>query len=135
MTAATAYNNAVRAGMRQWSLFGAAGVISDARINLYLDNNPYRTTGTTAQQIEQISTQKWVALFLEDEFEIFSNWRRTGYPNLTPTNYPGNLTGGKIPTRFVIPDSEETYNRTNFIEARTRQGGTNTLSSLVWWDK
>jgi hypothetical protein len=134
-TAATAYNNAVRAGMRQWSLFGAGGVISDARINLYLANNPYKTTGTTAQQIEQISTQKWVALFLEDEYEIFSNWRRTGYPNLTPTNYPGNLTGGKIPTRFVIPDSEETYNRTNFLEARTRQGGTNTLSSVVWWDK
>ncbi|WP_128543296.1 SusD/RagB family nutrient-binding outer membrane lipoprotein [Larkinella soli] len=134
-TAATAYGNAVKAGMRQWALFGSGGVISDAKINAYLAANPYRTGGTVAQQMEQIQTQKWVSLFLEDEYEIFANWRRTGYPVLTPTNYPGNLTGGKIPTRFVIPDSEETYNRTNFLEARTRQGGTNTLSSTVWWDK
>ncbi|MBN8825178.1 MULTISPECIES: SusD/RagB family nutrient-binding outer membrane lipoprotein [unclassified Spirosoma] len=134
-SAEAAYTNAVKAGMRQWSLFGTGGVISDAKINAYLVANPYKTGGTVAQQMEQISTQKWVSLFLEDEYEIFSNWRRTGYPVLTPTNYPGNLTGGKIPTRFVIPDSEETYNKTNFIEARTRQGGTNTLSSVVWWDK
>ncbi|GAB4031703.1 SusD/RagB family nutrient-binding outer membrane lipoprotein [Spirosoma gilvum] len=134
-TAEAAYTNAVKAGMRQWSLFGTGGVISDAKINAYLAANPYKAGGTVAQQMEQIGTQKWVTLFLEDEYEIFSNWRRTGYPVLTPTNYPGNLTGGKIPTRFVIPDSEETYNKTNFIDARTRQGGTNALSSVVWWDK
>jgi hypothetical protein len=134
-TAAASYQAAVTSGMKQWALFGTAGVISDAKIAAYLAANPYKTGGTVAQQIEQISTQKWVALFLEDEYEIWSNWRRTGYPALTPTNYPGNLTGGKIPTRFVIPDSEELYNRDNFYEARTRQGGTNTLSSVVWWDK
>ncbi|GAB3556295.1 SusD/RagB family nutrient-binding outer membrane lipoprotein [Spirosoma fluminis] len=133
-TAEVAYTNAVKANMRQWSLFGTGGVISDAKINAYLVANPYKG-GTVAQQIEQISTQKWVSLFLEDEYEIFANWRRTGYPVLTPTNYPGNLTGGQIPTRFVIPDSEGIYNNANFVEARTRQGGTNTLSSVVWWDK
>jgi hypothetical protein len=134
-TAEASYNAAVTAGLKQWALFGTAGVISDAKIAAYLKTNPFNTGGTMAQKLEQISTQKWVALFLEDEYEIFSNWRRTGYPKLTPTNYPGNLTGGKIPTRFVIPDSEEQYNKVNFYEARTRQGGTNTLSSVVWWDK
>jgi hypothetical protein len=134
-TAAAEYALAVKAGLKHWALFGAAGVISDAKINAYLAANPYKTAGTTEEQMEQIQTQKWVALILEDEYEIFSNWRRTGYPKLTPTNYPGNLTGGKIPTRFVIPDSEELYNQANFYEARTRQGGTNTLSSIVWWDK
>lgn len=134
-TAASAYTNAVKAAMRQWALFGTGGVISEAKINAYLAANPYPDGGPEAKQLEQIGTQKWVSLFLEDEYEIFANWRRTGYPVLTPTNYPGNLTGGKIPTRFVIPDSEETYNKTNFMDARTRQGGTNTLSSTVWWDK
>ncbi|MEZ0610890.1 SusD/RagB family nutrient-binding outer membrane lipoprotein [Fibrella sp. WM1] len=134
-SAATTYANAVKAGMRQWALFGTGGTISDAKINGYLATNPYKAGGTVAEQLEQIATQKWVSLFLEDEYEIFANWRRTGYPKLTPTNYPGNLTGGKIPTRFVVPDSEETYNRTNFLEARARQGGSNTLSSVVWWDK
>jgi hypothetical protein len=134
-TAEAEYNAAVTSAMKQWTLFGSAGTISDAKIAAYLKANPYKTAGTLAEKMEQIGTQKWLSLFLEDEYEIFSNWRRTGYPKLTPTNYPGNLTGGKIPTRFVIPDSEEQYNKTNFIDARTRQGGTNTLSSMVWWDK
>lgn len=134
-TAQAEYNSAITSGMKQWSLFGAAGIISDAKINAYIAANPYNGSASVDEQIGQISTQKWVALFLEDEYEIFSNWRRTGYPKLTPTNYPGNLTGGKIPTRFQIPDSEGIYNATNFVDARTRQGGTNSLSSVVWWDK
>jgi hypothetical protein len=134
-TAEASYTNAVTAGMKQWSLFGSAGVLSDNKIAKYIAANPYKTGGTFDEQMEQIQTQKWVTLFLEDEYEIFSSWRRTGYPNLTPTNYPGNLTGGKIPTRFVVPDSEGIYNTANFDEAVSRQGGTNTLSSIVWWDK
>lgn len=134
-TAEESYNNAVKAGMKQWSLFGAGGVITDSRVMRYLEENPYNAAGSFEEQMEQIQTQKWLVLFLEDEYEIFSNWRRTGYPDLTPTNYPGNLTGGKIPTRFVIPDSEVIYNTTHFNEARDRQGGTNTLSSVVWWDQ
>ncbi|WAC09348.1 SusD/RagB family nutrient-binding outer membrane lipoprotein [Dyadobacter pollutisoli] len=134
-TAEAEYTAAVTSAMKQWTLFGNAGIISDAKIAAYLKDNAFKTAGTLAEKMEQIGTQKWLSLFLEDEYEIFSNWRRTGYPKLTPTNYPGNLTGGKIPTRFVIPDSEENYNKANFYEARTRQGGTNTLSSVVWWDK
>ncbi|HYJ37272.1 MAG TPA: SusD/RagB family nutrient-binding outer membrane lipoprotein [Chitinophagaceae bacterium] len=134
-TAEQSYASAVTAGMKQWTLFGSGGVISNAKITQYMANNAYKTAGTFDEQMEQIQTQKWVTLFLEDEYEIFANWRRTGYPNLTPTNYPGNLTGGKIPTRFVVPDSELIYNATNFYEATDRQGGVNTLSSVVWWDK
>jgi hypothetical protein len=133
VTPETSYRTAVESAMRQWALFGPGGVISESRINQYLANNPY-TGGTFDQQMEQIQTQKWLSLFLEDEYEIFSNWRRTGYPLLTPTNYPGNLTGGKIPTRFVIPDSELLYNGDHYYDAVNRQGGTNNLSSVVWWD-
>lgn len=132
-TPAASYQTAVESAMRQWSLFGAGGVISESRIASYLANNPY-LGGSFDEQMEQIQTQKWVSLFLEDEYEIFSNWRRTGYPVLVPTNYPGNLTGGKIPTRFVVPDSELIYNGQNFDAAVARQGGTNNLSSVVWWD-
>lgn len=134
-TAKNAYEMAVKAGMQQWGQFGDGGVISEAKINAYLTANPYMENKPLADQYNQIHTQKWVSLFLQDEYEIFSNWRRTGLPVLVPTNYPGNLTGGKIPTRFVIPDSEEIFNTENFYEARKRQGDVNTLSSVVWWDK
>ncbi len=132
-TASDLYAAAVRAGMRQWALFGGAGTITEERTETYLTNNPFNATGSVEEQMEQIQTQKWVALFL-DEYEIFSNWRRTGYPDLEPVNYPGNLTGGQIPTRFVLPDSEGTINMTNFQEAIDRQGQGNSLISKVWWD-
>lgn len=132
-TPEASYIAAVRSAMRQWTLFGTSGVISESRIAKYLADNPY-TGGSFNEQMEQIQTQKWVSLLIEDEYEIFSNWRRTGYPALQPTNYPGNLTGGKIPTRFVIPDSELIYNSDNYYSAVDRQGGTNNLSSVVWWD-
>lgn len=134
-TAEALYNKAVTSAMKQWSLFGSAGIIADSRIASYLAQNPYNAAGSLEEQIAQLQTQKWVSLVFEDEYEIFSSWRRTGYPALTPTNYPGNLTGGQIPRRFVIPDSEGIYNATHFIEARDRQDGTNALSSQVWWDK
>lgn len=128
------YEKAVKAGMEQWALYGDAGNISNQRINDFLDKNPFKTNGSFEEKMEQIQTQKWVSLFL-DEYEIFANWRRTGYPNLIPVNYPGNLTGGKIPTRFVLPDSESTINAANYLEAVDRQDEGNSFLSKVWWDK
>lgn len=131
--AAELYKTAVGAGMRNWAYFGAPGVISSEKINAYLAQNPYPVGGTMEEQMEVLQTEKWVSLFL-DEYEIFANWRRTGYPALTPTNYPGNLTGGTIPRRFVLPPAEENINGENFHEAINRQGP-NRLTSRVWWDK
>jgi hypothetical protein len=133
-SAASSYANGVSAAMRQWALYDKSGVITDDQINYYLMNNPFKISGTFDEQLEQISTQKWVLFYL-DQIENFSNWRRTGYPKLIPTNYPGNITGGQIPRRYIVPDEEEQLNTANFLEAKNRQSGNNTLLSRVWWDK
>jgi hypothetical protein len=133
-SASTSYENGVRAAMRQWSLFGAGGNISTTQINTYLAYNPFKAAGTFNERLEQISLQRWVLGYL-DQMESFANWRRTGYPALIPTNYPGNITGGRIPRRFIVPDSEDQLNKVNFNAAKTRQSGANTLLSRVWWDK
>jgi hypothetical protein len=132
-SAQEAYENAVRAGMRHWALFGEEGFISPDKIEAYLVRNPFKAAGSFEEKLEQISTQKWVSLLL-DNYEIFANWRRTGYPVLVPTNYPGNITGGTIPRRLIIPDSEITLNEDHFMEAYNRQGVGNLLTSIVWWD-
>lgn len=131
-----AYNQAVQAGMKQWSLYGPAGFISDSRIASYLNQNPFKTTGSFDEKLEQISTQKWLALCFVDEYEVFANWRRTGYPSLIPTNYPGNLTGGTIPRRMVIGSGEESTNNENYKAAMVREGGADydVLTNRVWWD-
>ncbi|WP_375582605.1 SusD/RagB family nutrient-binding outer membrane lipoprotein [Cyclobacterium xiamenense] len=128
-----AYEDAVRAAMRHWSLFGDEGFISDEKIESYIERNPYLFNGTFDERLEQISTQKWVSLIL-DNYEIFANWRRTNYPTLIPTNYPGNITGGTIPRRLIIPDSEITLNPESFMDAYNRQNVGNSFTSTVWWD-
>lgn len=137
-----AYTNAVKAAMRQWALWGErqgfSGNISTAQITSYIQNNPFLSAGTFEEKLEQISVQKWVSMF-GDDYEVYANWRRTGYPKLMPVNYPGNVTGGQMFRRFSIPLNENLTNKNNYLEALQRQGfseSTNdNLTTRVWWDK
>ncbi|RFS21954.1 SusD/RagB family nutrient-binding outer membrane lipoprotein [Chitinophaga silvatica] len=127
------FRDGVSAALRNWSLFGAAGTIDPVRINKYVDDHALNTAGTFDAQMNQIHTQFWVALFL-DEQEAYANWRRTGYPVLVPVNYPGNATGGTIPRRLPYSANEQGINATNYKEAVARQGA-DLLTTRMWWDK
>ncbi|WP_143305180.1 SusD/RagB family nutrient-binding outer membrane lipoprotein [Chitinophaga vietnamensis] len=129
--AADYYAKAVTSSMQQQKLYGAGGVISDAAIQQYLDANPF--PATSADQLKAIGTQYWIATFLNG-WESFANWRRTGYPVLTPTNFPGNLTNGTIPRRFTYLLSEYSTNGKNINDAVSRMGKDDYLTR-VWWDK
>lgn len=129
--AATAFNDAIGASMRNWAKFGAGGVIAAQRIADY--QAAHQLAGTNDEQLEMIGEEFYVSLFL-DEQEIHANWRRTGYPVLTPLNIPGNITGGTIPRRLLYPPSEESVNAASLAEAVQRQGP-NLMTTRVWWDK
>jgi hypothetical protein len=150
-TAENAYNNAVRAAMARWALWPDvaphSGVISTADVDAYLALNPYLSGGTFQEQLEQISTQKWISM-LGNEYEVYSNWRRTKYPvfnyaNWTNTagekvSYPGNVTAGNMWRRFSLPIAERNVNPENYYEAIERQNFTeetvDLLQGRMWWD-
>ncbi len=127
--AAGHYEAGVAGAMRMLSIYGEAGVIDAGDIAAYLVANPY----DAANGLEQISTQYWLATFL-NEYETFANWRRTGFPVLVPVNYPGNVTNGTIPRRLTYSQSEESNNAANLAEAVASQGP-DELTTRVWWDK
>lgn len=124
------YNEGVRAAMKLYRHWDPSLAIEDAAIADYLAANPFDGS------LEQIGWQYW-AVTLFNEYETFSNWRRTGFPELTPINYPGNVTNGQIPLRMAYPQSEA--GRPPFEEAVARQSlGTDFASYLtvpVWWDE
>ena len=126
---ATHYANGVRAAMQYLSMYGAGGSISEADIDAYLADNPYN--GATAMQ--QINEQIWAGTLL-NEYEGYANWRRTGFPELTPVVYPGNVTGGTIPRRLRYREAEAVANPESYQAAISRQGP-DEFTTRMWWDK
>ena len=107
--AADIYDNAVGLAFSQLIQTGANWTEGQAlaAANSYLAQNPYNaSTG-----LQQINEQYWVTVFM-DEYEAFANWRRSGYPVLTPVNYPNpsiNQTGGVIPRRLNLSTIRSYY--------------------------
>src|SRR5690606_23748931 len=95
----THYKNGVISAMTFLSQYDAELNVEEADAQTYLAQNPLPIGGEA--QMQAIHTQYWALCnTMLDFYESWSNWRRTGYPELTPVNYPNNATGGTIPLRF-----------------------------------
>lgn len=133
-TAQQHYEDGVKGAMQILSIFGdKVPAVTIAEYNDYITANPFKATGTEAEKIEQIITQKWIVL-LFNGFEAFSEWRRTGYPVLVPVNDPLGETDGTIPRRLIYDQSELITNGANYKEAIQRQG-LDLMTTRIWWDK
>ena len=135
-TASSLYQKGIEAAMRQWTIIaGSAGTISASDINNYAAAklNQFNSASTFDQQMKEIYCEFWVSIFPNAQ-EAFASYRRTGYPALTPNNYPANVTGGKIFRRMMYPFLEQTLNTDSYNAAVSRQGA-NDLLTRMWWDK
>jgi hypothetical protein len=118
------YNNGVRASMLQWGIFNPTKVITPAEVDDYLAAHPFDGS------MEMLHNQYWAANFMQ-WFEAYANWRRTGYPVLTPTNYPGNYSGGQIFRRIEYSTVEIANNEDNVMAGGTSPDD---VMTRVWWD-
>jgi hypothetical protein len=67
-----------------------------------------------------ISTQKYLASFMNSGWEPFYNQRRTGFPTFSATG-EGIINKGQVPKRWMYPESELNLNRENVQQAINRQ--------------
>lgn len=111
--ALAAYNDGINASLSRYGLSAdsafTANVLSETAGSLTL---------------EMIMVQKYIAMYLDPE--VFTDWRRTGFPRLVPT--PGNVTGDVIPRRLPYPQSERLFNGANCTSCGVA------ITSKVWWD-
>lgn len=127
---ATFYSNGIRANMQQFASYGTSSAIADAAITTYVQANPL----ATGKELEQINTQYWVATFLNGP-ESWANFRRSGFPILTPNPFPGSdLKTEPFIRRLTYTDAELNVNKVNVEQAISRQGP-NLLDTRIWWDK
>ena len=113
--------------------YDAGSAVSPAARDTYLSNNPL-VAGT---ELAQINTQYWISSFLNGP-EAFANFRRSGFPALTPNPYgqPGNpdVPNGTFIRRLTYPTAEFSVNTVN-VNAAIASQGADKLSTRVWWDK
>lgn len=110
----------------------AAGKTPEADATAYQTANAtnrlanYSLAVGTAQQLEAIITQKYIALNFLFGDEAWNEYRRTGYPSIVTTGSPTatqtfvstvtqSTAADKLPTRLLYPNSEFQYNAGNVI--------------------
>lgn len=123
--AETALAEAITANMEQ---VGASGFAT------YVTDNSGISGLTDAQALEKVISEKYIALYAQGELEVWTDYRRTGYPNLTPvaSNGAGLNPSMVVPRRLIYPISERTTNEANLTDAVGRAangGGTNLLDT------
>ncbi len=107
--AAEAFNEGLRSSLLDYEVF---------------DEEWFQQNRVSVQlTMDQLIRARYTALFLQPE--IWSDWRRTGYPSLDPAQ--GNSTDDLIPRRLPYPESEYLLNPENVPEDIE-------LTTPLWWD-
>jgi hypothetical protein len=150
----TWYNNGINASLALYNITNGEtlniatdkGVtIGTTTVNLpaFMSNVTY--AGDNAAGLEQIFTQRYVAMFANSGWESYYQWRRSvssTYPNGIPAWSQGNAgsigtSNGAIPRRFTYPLSESTSNTANYNAALISQFGSavDLVSNDTWLTK
>lgn len=100
--------------------------------------------GDKERELAQIITQKWIALFPYNTIEAWSEWRRTGYPNLLTATINeskdcqdivrranGKDYGGM--RRFAFSNKEKVNNLENVNAILPSLNGPDTHATDLWW--
>lgn len=144
------YNAGVEASVRQWNRNSYKNYDDD--VDEQIEKVPYSRddegdiTGLpaymaktevaydAADALKKIGYQRWLHLYTNG-YEAWAEWRRTGFPELTPAPNNNNT---PIPRRQAYPVKEQNINGTHYQDAIKNQPGLNgkdDLTGRVWWDK
>lgn len=115
--------------------YSATAAASDCKI-------AWDSTGDDEKNLEQIITQKWIAIFPLG-IEAWSEYRRTGYPRLLPAVQnlgPDAVDLDKHARRLDYPIEEYNSNSANLDEAISTLNSESSnpqgdsMATRVWWD-
>lgn len=132
--AVTHYANALTANMLSLAQLNATPVatVDAGAIAIYVAAHPL-IPGAGA--LQQINMEYWVETATTFNFnENWTNWRRSGFPVLTPVVYAGQFTNGTIPRRIQYKLGLASSNGANYNAAVARLTGGDTFTARVYWD-
>ena len=124
-TAATLYATGIQEAFKYYNVYDATTYAN------YLANPNIDLAG--GSELQKICTQEWASHFPAGE-RGWIDWRRTGYPALTPA--PAGVSTD-IPRRFAYGPNEYSYNPANTTAAGAQYSasdGADSQHGRVWWD-
>lgn len=123
--AKTFYEAGIKASFEEWGLPGpAAGYFTQSGVN-------FTAPAGTGANLQQIATQRWIATY-PNGLQGWCEWRRTGYPVLTPAPDGG---GKPIIRRYTYGQVEYGTNNEAVKAAVAKIPGGDTQDGRVWWDQ
>jgi hypothetical protein len=126
------FTSGVTAAINAWTAFDPSFARPAADVTAYITGRGF-AAASTADKYKLIGEEFWAATWLND-IESYSNWRRTGFPVLTPTKDPNRYKQiNEIPRRLIYWESEISSNPANYKAAVDRIGG-DEFTTKVWWD-
>lgn len=152
------YETGIRLSFEEWGAGGADAYVADSESMPAIYTDPlgtysyqgrmsecriaWDTRGDEETNLEQIITQKWIAIFPLGT-ESWCEYRRTGYPKLLPAVQ--NLGADDIDLshharRLPYPVEEYQSNSSNLSEAvgmlnsESVDGNGDSMATRVWWD-
>jgi len=140
------YNAGVTASFEQWGVSGAAAYLAGDKANFNTGTGGGTQIGfladyaavpnqdaVTTTPLQRIQLQRYLASF-GDGLQAWSEWRRTGVPNLKPTVFATN-NPKEIPRRLVYGTSEYALNKDNVEAAAGLLQGGDVMNARMWWDQ
>ncbi|MBC8034492.1 MAG: SusD/RagB family nutrient-binding outer membrane lipoprotein, partial [Chitinophagaceae bacterium] len=119
------YKEAIKQSWMQYGVFAQAAYDTYIALPAIAYN--------AAEGYKKIMTEKWVHGYLNHSWEAWNDWRRTGFPVLTPAADAVDARG--IPLRLGYPANESTLNGSNYNAAVANLGGKDDNYGKMWWAK
>jgi len=119
------YEKGIAASFEEWGVTIPSDYLTSSGV-LYGD-------GGGSTKLQKIALQSYIAYY-PDGIQGYCNWRRTGYPDLTPSANALN-SSGEIPRRFPYGQQEYNLNGSNVRAAVSLLPLGDVEIERVWWDK
>lgn len=125
------YEAGIRASFSFQSYYHSS--VSD--VDEYLKSEKVKLSDESGTAIEQIVMQRFLAGFMTDGIETWSDWRRYNIPNLPIYNGQEQEGITVYPYRMSYSDTDKQYNVVNSKKAiDTYLNGSDDRWERVWWD-
>ena len=147
-TAKSFYEKGIETSMKQWGISDAGAIaayvastktpiaVTGAVVSPALTDLPVVWTADATRQLEQIHTQKWIALW-PNGVEAWAEYRRTGFPKLYPRMNSESLfvTKNQVVRRVPYTIGEGQVNAAGVATGVTKLGGADNEATRLWWNK